>query len=319
MRLLVLGGAGFLGSAIVRRATSEGHRVHVIDGLVPETSGRREHVDGIPHVELTASRVEDYGDLAGALANADLVIDAMGWTLHRAALADPLRDLALNLASHVYWLQRLPRAAPPAVLYLGSRTQWGDVAGGEIAEDTPQEPADVQGIHKAAAEQHFALAARTHSLAVTTLRLPACIGPGQPFVGDDIGLVGGFVRAALAGRTIEVFGRGRRRGLAFVDDVAAVVLRLVALPAGGFNAYNLRGDVLAIDEIARKVVALVGRGTVAVAELPREVAAIDSGAAAIREDRLRAALGGAVPRTPVDDALAATVDYFRAALAGVRP
>jgi nucleoside-diphosphate-sugar epimerase len=318
MRLLVLGGAGFLGSAIVRRATSDGHRVHVIDGLLPETSGRREHLDGIPSLELTATRVEDCADLAGALARADVVIDAMGWTLHRAALADPLRDLALNLASHVYWLQRLPREAAPAVVYLGSRTQWGDVAGGEIAEDTPQEPADVQGIHKAAAEQHFALAARVHGLAVTTLRLPACIGPGQPFAGEDIGLVGGFVRAALAGRTIEVFGHGRRRALAFVDDVAAVVLRLAALPARGFTAYNLRGELLAIEDIARRVVALVARGAVTVAELPHELAAIDSGAAALREDRLRAALGGNVPRTAIEDALATTVDYFRRALDGAR-
>jgi UDP-glucose 4-epimerase len=315
-RVLVLGGAGFLGSRIVMHAAQHGHTVRVIDGLLPRTSGRRTNLARASDVELVATRVEDLPDLADRLAACDVIIDAMGWTLHRAALADPLHDLALNLTSHVHWLEQLPANARPLIVYLGSRTQWGDAPGGEIGEDTPQEPADVQGIHKAAAEQHFRLAARLRALPVVALRLPACIGPHQPHEGDDIGLVGGFVRDALAGRTIEVFGHGRRRALAFADDVAAVVTRLIAVHHEGFTAYNLRGELLAIDEIATRVVRLVGRGAVTVAELPRELAAIDSGAAALCEDRLRATLDGAVPRTPLDQALAVTVGYLRDVLGG---
>jgi len=247
------------------------------------------------------------------LAESDVIVDCMGWTQHRAALDDPLYDLELNVASHLHWLRRVPDHLRAKVVYLGSRGQYADPATGDIGEDDPQEPRDVQGIHKAATERHFRLAASLRDLDVVALRLPACIGPNQPAEGEDIGLVGGFARDLLAGRAIRVYGRGRRRAVAYVDDVAEIVCQLARLPGRGFQAYNLRGDVLPIEDIAKRLVAIVGRGSVEVADLPRDIAAIDSGAAAFREDRLRAALGGAVPRAPVDEALAATVRHLAGA------
>ena len=313
-RVTLFGGAGFIGSRIALACVRAGHRVRIVDGLLARTSGRREHLALIAaDVDFRPTRIEDAGDLDAVLADSDVIVDSMGWTQHRAALDDPLYDLTLNVASHLHWLRRVPDGMRAKVIYLGSRGQYADPETGDIGEDDPQEPRDVQGIHKAAAERHFRLAATLRDLDVITLRLPACIGPNQPVAGEDIGLVGGFARDLLAGRAIRVYGRGRRRALAYVDDVAEVVCRLAQLHGRGFQGYNLRGDVLPIEDIAARLVAIVGRGSVEVADLPRDIAAIDSGAAAFREDRLRAALGGAVPRTPVDEALAATVRHLAGA------
>jgi dTDP-L-rhamnose 4-epimerase len=311
MRVTVFGGAGFVGSRIVACCVRAGHAVLVVDGLVERTGGRRSHLDAVRNdVEVIERRVEEVGDLAARLARTDAVIDCMGWTRHRAALLDPLHDLALNLTAHVDWLLRLPADARPRIVYLGSRTQFTDPpGGGDIAEDAPPSPADVQGIHKAAAEEHVRLAARRRHLDALALRFPACIGPHQPADGDEIGLVGEFVRELRAGRCVRVFGHHRRRAVVFVDDVAEVVCRLLDVPADGFTAFNLRGDVLPIAELAHRLQTRVGRGTVEVVEVPAEIAAIDSGAAALREDRLRAALG-TVPRTALDAALDAAVRWL---------
>ena len=313
-RVTLFGGAGFIGSRIALACLRAGHRVRVIDGLLARTSGRRENLAPVAaDIDFRAARIEHVGDLDRVLAESDVIVDCMGWTQHRAALDDPLYDLELNVASHLHWLRRVPDHLRAKVVYLGSRGQYADPATGDIGEDDPQEPRDVQGIHKAAAERHFRLAASLRDLDVVALRLPACVGPNQPAEGEDIGLVGGFARDLLAGRAIRVYGRGRRRAVAYVDDVAEIVCQLARLPGRGFQAYNLRGDVLPIEDIAKRLVAIVGRGSVEVADLPRDIAAIDSGAAAFREDRLRAALGGAVPRTPVDEALAATVRHLAGA------
>ena len=313
-RVTLFGGAGFIGSRIALACVRAGHRVRVIDGLLARTSGRRENLAPVAaDIDFRAARIEHVGDLDRVLAESDVIVDCMGWTQHRAALDDPLYDLELNVASHLHWLRRVPDHLRAKVVYLGSRGQYADPATGDIGEDDPQEPRDVQGIHKAAAERHFRLAASLRDLDVVALRLPACVGPNQPAEGEDIGLVGGFARDLLAGRAIRVYGRGRRRAVAYVDDVAEIVCQLARLPGRGFQAYNLRGDVLPIEDIAKRLVAIVGRGSVEVADLPRDIAAIDSGAAAFREDRLRAALGGAVPRTPVDEALAATVRHLAGA------
>ena len=313
-RVTLFGGAGFLGSRIAEQCVGMGHHVCVVDGLLPYTAGRREHVAHLgPSVELRCSRIEETDDLQGLVAESDAIVDCMGWTRHRAALADPLYDQQLNLASHVHWLYRVPEGAHPRVIYLGSRGQFGNPHGDEIDEDAPQCPVDVQGIHKSAAEHHFRLAARLRGFPVVSLRLPACVGPNQPTDGEDVGLVGGFVRDLLAGRTVQVYGRGRRRAVAYADDVAAVVCRLLALPLEGFTPYNLRGEVLPIEDIATRLAALIGRGRVDVADVPHEVAAIDVGGGMLREDRLRAALGG-LSRTPIDTVFAATVRYLEAAL-----
>lgn len=314
--MLLLGGAGFIGSQITAAFVKAGHTIRVIDGLLPQTSGRRENLAGVAgQVEILAQRVEEIPDLDRYLADSDVIVDCMGWTLHRGALADPLYDMTLNLASHIHWLARLPKDAKPLVVYLGGRVQYANVPGAEIDEDTPQDPLDIQGIHKSAAERHFRLAARLRGLAIISLRFPACIGRGQPFQGDDIGLVGGFIREALAGRPIQVFGRGRKRAIAFVGDVVEIVGRLASARPEGFVSYNLRGEVLPIDELAGLVVEAVGRGSVEVTELPKDVAAIDSGEAAFRQDRLRDALGGRVPATPLADALKETVGYMKEVLA----
>jgi len=313
-RVTLFGGAGFIGSRIALACVRAGHRVRVIDGLLARTSGRRENLAPVAaDIDFRAARIEHVGDLDRVLAESDVIVDCMGWTQHRAALDDPLYDLELNVASHLHWLRRVPDHLRAKVVYLGSRGQYADPATGDIGEDDPQEPRDVQGIHKAATERHFRLAASLRDLDVVALRLPACIGPNQPAEGEDIGLLGGFARDLLAGRAIRVYGRGRRRAVAYVDDVAEIVCQLARLPGRGFQAYNLRGDVLPIEDIAKRLVAIVGRGSVEVADLPRDIAAIDSGAAAFREDRLRAALGGAVPRTLVDEALAATVRHLAGA------
>ena len=73
-----------------------------------------------------------------------------------------------------------------------------------ITESTAMVPEDVQGIHKAAADHHFRVFAKLKRLNVLSLRFANCYGPNQPRAGEDIGLIGGFIRDALAGKTIVV-------------------------------------------------------------------------------------------------------------------
>ena len=310
-QILIFGGAGFLGSHVVRRFVSAGDRVIVVDALVAGTGGSLDHLGDVRgQIEMRTEAIEQVDSLPALVGSADLVIDAMAWTRHVAAMADPLRDMRLNLASHITLLQAL-RAQPPRLLvYLGSRSQYGRMASGVITEDTPMAPQDPQGVHKVATETHFKNFAALDGFNVVSLRLPNCFGESQPVSGEDIGLVGGFIRSLCQGATIKVYGAGRRRAILYARDVAEIVARVVDQPIAGFVPLNVAGHDVDIREIATRLQAIAGAGAVADEAVPAHVKAMDTGDATIDQSRLEAMIGAA-PRTDLADALDATVGYFK--------
>ena len=305
--VLVAGGAGFVGSHIAGRFLAAGWSVTVVDGLMPKTGGREAYVD--ERARFIRSRVEDAGrELEAAIAASDVVVDAMGWTSHNAALHDPEYDLALNIGSHLALLRPLKANRRP-VIYLGSRTQYGRPAVAEITEETPMQPEDVQGLHKVAAEGHFRIAAK-FGLAAVSLRFPNCFGERQPAHGADIGLIGSMIRDFLRDETVEIYGTGRRRNIVYAGDVAEVVFRIANAGFTGFQPYNLAGTGVSIDELAAKLQRLAGSGRMTHKPMPAQVAAIELGDGAASDRRLQEWIGP-VPQSDFDAALGRTVEFMR--------
>ncbi|MBT7861175.1 MAG: NAD(P)-dependent oxidoreductase [Gemmatimonadetes bacterium] len=308
---LILGGAGFLGSHTVGGLAASGWRVTVIDGELPGCGGDKELLTKVRgNAELIECNVEEVDDLGERLADCDVVIDAMGWTRHREGLANPLRDMDLNLACHLHVISKLPRKNPPRVIYLGSRGQYGQPDSAMIDEDTPMVPRDPQGVHKVAAESHFRVYAGLWGLDVTSLRLPNCYGPGQPVAEKDIGLVGGFIRDLLAGRVVEIYGGERVRYLGSAADVATVVGGLVQLKSEGFRAYNYAGHKVTLGELVKMLRDIIGQGDWVDEPMPSEIGATDTGDAVFSDSRLRQVLPD-FTQTNLADALSETVEYFR--------
>jgi len=307
----VFGGAGFIGSHIVEELASRGEAVTVVDGLLPRTGGARRHLAAVEHrLTFSAKQIEEVDDLVELVGSSDVVVDCMAWTRHLAALEDPAYDMRLNLASHLTLLAALRRAPRPLVVYLASLSQYGSAAATAITEQTPMVPTDVQAIHKVAADHHFRLAAALHGLNVISLRVPNCFGERQPLEGDDIGLIGGFIRTLLAGNDVMVYGAGRRRSIVYVRDLAALIVRLCDCRPRGFTPLNLAGERVSVAELAATLASLVGCGAVREADMPHEVGVIDQAGGDVSEDRLRALVGDP-PRTDLRAALATTVEYFR--------
>lgn len=308
-QVLIAGGAGFIGSAIARRFAALGHPVVVIDGLCARTGGRRRHLAGTSSRFIEA-RIEEAPALRTLIDGSQTVVDCMGWTSHVAALSDPLYDEELNLRSHLHLLNATRVGARALFVYLASRGQFGNPPVERISEEAPALPRDVQGIHKLAAELHYRRAAAAKRLDVVSLRLPNTFGPNQPTIGPDIGLVGGFVRTALAGGEIEVYGARRQRNLVYAEDVASIVVALREAGVRGFHALNVAGTPVGLAELARAITRAAGRGKVVSRPMPTRIQTIDVGNAPMSQSRLRAIIGR-VPATPLATSLDATVEFFR--------
>jgi nucleoside-diphosphate-sugar epimerase len=308
--VLIAGGAGFIGSSIAKRFVAEGHGVIVIDGLLGRTGGRINNLKEIKRcIRFIHSTIEDVAGLRALVKSSDVIVDCMGLTAHHIGMKAPLYDLMLNARSHLVLVQHLVGCADKKVIYLGSRGQYGNPGMDRIDEDTVMEPNDIQGINKAAAEAYYRVYSKANGFNVVSIRLPNCFGYNQPMRGEDIGLIGSFIRDALNGKVIEVFGN-RERNIVYAPDVASVVFKIAGKRFSGFNAFNLAGHRVAIKFIASTIVKIVGKGSVKTAKLPDQLKVIDIGGAKYDDTKLSKFLGD-IPTTDITYAFKDTAEYFK--------
>jgi UDP-glucose 4-epimerase len=307
--VLIAGGAGFVGSHIAKRFWRAGYSVTVIDGLLEHTGGKEQNIDPILNeIQFLKMDIRESHTLADLIRGSQVIVDCMAWSRHRSAIQNPLYDLRLNLETHLYLLQYLH--PDQKIIYLGSRSQYGTPDVNVIVEDTPMIPVDIQGTHKIAAESYFRVYSRLRGLNVISLRFPNCFGVNQPLDGEDVGLVGGFIRDLLRRRLVEVYGTQRKRSLVYAPDLAEVVLFLSQSQLIGFSAYNLAGTEIYIKSLVEKLIELIGYGAYQLREIPIDISSIDVGNASFNNGKLRAVIGE-IPITNLQIALQTTIDYFK--------
>lgn len=306
MKVLIAGGAGFIGSHIAEAFLANRDRVIIVDGLLPETGGSPANLPAGPGLDTYYARVENLEALPKLVREVDLVVDAMGWTRHLLAMENPSYDLTLNVSSHLALIAAFPLAGGPRVVHLGSRGQYGNPTVASIDETTPCVPQDIQGVHKHAGESHWRIAAKVRRFATTSLRFGNTFGPRQPIIGRDVGLVGQFIRDLSDGKEIELFGEGRIRPLIYAPDLAAAVVRLARQPWEGFHAFNVSGWDVPLEDLVDRLRRILGCGSWRMVPFPEHVRAIDVGNAAFDGSSFDQQIGG-LHRTDFETALGITL------------
>lgn len=306
-KVVVTGGAGFLGSALARALAGRGARVTVLDAFLPETGANEANLDGIGatvvRLDLRRDALED------ALAGADAIFHLAAQTSHMDSQADPRGDLAQNADATLRLILAARAAAPAArVVHASTRQLYGRPRALPVAEDHPVEPPDANAVSKWAAEQYWLLEHKVHGRPVVSLRLTNCYGPGLRVKDHRQTFLGLWVRRVLEGAAFEVWGGDQMRDLAYTDDVAAAFLAAADVPPG---TYNLGGSPpVSLRDLAEALVAANGGGRYVVKAFPAERAKIDIGSYVSDDSRFRAATGWA-PQVSLDEGLRRTLDWFR--------
>lgn len=220
VRCVVTGGLGFIGSNLVHALLEAGAEVGVIDALVPEHGGDLRNLEGAAGAHILIADLSDRS-VAEFVDGVDVIFNVAGQVSHHASMIDPLRDLDLNVRSHVAFLETVRRVAPGARMVLTSTRQvYGRPERIPVDELHPTRPVDVNGVDKLACEQFHLLYGVVHGLRPTVLRLTNVYGPRQNLSKDDLGAIPVFIRRALRGEPIRLYGDGtQRRDCLHVDDI----------------------------------------------------------------------------------------------------
>ncbi len=228
MRVLVTGGAGFLGSALVRALLARGDDVVVLDALT--YAGRREHLDGLD-APLIVGDVRDPEACRRALVGVDTVVHCAAETHVDRSLVDPLAFVRTNVEGTQVLLKEAARSDVERFHHVSTDEVYGSLAPGEPAwrPDAPLRPRNPYAASKAAADHLVWAACNGYGLPVSMHRAANTYGPRQ----WPEKLIPLFIERAQHGDRLPVYGDGRQvRDWLYVEDHAAAIAAMLALPAG---------------------------------------------------------------------------------------
>lgn len=217
MKVLVTGGAGFIGSHSVDRLLASGHQVVVVDDL---SSGSLDNLN--QQAKFVRMNILDE-NLASLFEKErfDAVLHLAAQTMVPASLDRPVIDAQVNVMGTLQILESSRRTGVRKIVFASSAAVYGDVAGLPIPEDAAGRPASFYGLSKMTAERYIQMYRELHGVGYVILRYANVYGDRQGDRGEG-GVVSIFARNMLAGKTVTVFGDGlQTRDFVYVGDIAA--------------------------------------------------------------------------------------------------
>jgi len=305
LRILVTGGAGFIGSNVVDRLVALGHEVAVLDDL---STGFREFVN--PAARFHHADLTDAAALERCFAEfRPEVVDHHAAQIDvRRSVTDPVFDATVNVLGGLRLLEACTRHGVHKLIYASTGgALYGEGRVLPAPEDHPVNPEAPYGASKHALEHYLYLWKLLHGLDSTVLRYPNVYGPRQNPHGEA-GVNAIFIGLMLEGKRPRIFGTGEQvRDYLFVDDV--VEANVMALDRADGEIMNLgTGIGTSVNDIVRELNAILGTALEPIYEAPRagEIQRIflDAG-------RAKRVLGW-TPRTAFRDGLRRTVEWSRA-------
>jgi nucleoside-diphosphate-sugar epimerase len=224
-KYVVTGGAGFIGSALVRGLLREGaSKVVVIDNLL---TGREENLDEVrSSIEYHAADVRDYDGIASVLRGADVVFHEAAIPSVPRSIQDPVPSHEVNIDGTFQVLRAAAAGNVGRVVYAASSSAYGDTEVLPKVETMSPQPKSPYAMQKLAGEHYCSVFAECFGLATVALRYFNVFGPRQDPSSPYSGVLSLFMRAVLERRSPTIYGDGEQsRDFTYVDDVVALNLK----------------------------------------------------------------------------------------------
>lgn len=305
--VLVSGGAGFIGSHLVRRLVAEGAHVRVLDNL---SSGSRANLAGIEsQIDLREGDVRNAIACRDACRGVDAVFHMAAYISVPGSVKDPVTADAINIGGTLNMLMGAASAGAHRFVLSSSAAVYGDTDVIPTHEDVLPQPLAPYGLEKLYGEHCCRLFLHLHGLEALALRYFNVFGPRQNPNSEYAAVIPKFITTLLAGEAPTIFGDGEQtRDFLFVEDVVQANLLAATREGVGGRVFNVAGGhAVTLNELAEVLASVTGTRGKAVhgPERPGDIRHSCADTTRARE------VLGFTPSFTLEEGLARTVEYYR--------
>ncbi len=255
--VLVTGGAGFIGSNLVRALLERGDEVRVLDNF---STGSRANLDGLA-VEIVEGELRSYERVHNAVRGAEVVFHLGALGSVPRSVQDPLTSSAVNVEGTLNVLLAARDEGVRRVVFSSSTSVYGSSSAMPTREDSPPDPISPYGVAKLAAERYCIAFSRVYeSFETVVLRYFNVFGPRQSPLSQYAAVIPLFVTAIAAGEPITIHGDGEQsRDFTYVDNVVAATIAAAGAAGASGRAFNVAGGAPAsVNRVAETIGEILG-------------------------------------------------------------
>lgn len=313
-RVLVTGGLGFIGSNLSARLVELGAKVTIVDNMMPRLGGNLLNVKEImEQVHINFSDVRDAHSMDYLVKGQEVIFHLAGQVNHVDSIRNPIQDLDINCRGTLVLLESCRKYNREAkIIFAGTRGEYGASVKLPVAEDHPTNPKGIYAVTNLSAEKMVLVYHDVHQIPGACLRITNTYGPRHQMAHDEYGVVNWFIRKAIDGEAIPVFGDGRiLRDFLFVDDAVECFLSVADCPRAFGEVFNVgTGIPYSFIDLGKKIVEIAGTGKTAFTEFTKERKEVEPGDYYTDISKIERVVGWK-PRTPLDEGLRKTIQFYR--------
>lgn len=314
LRVLILGGMGFIGSNLAHLLVKSGAQVTILDNFLPDHGANGFNLEGIrDQVQVHLGDLRAGEALRALLPEQQLIFNLAAQTSHSDSMRDPLLDLDINNRGNLVFLEACRAVNPTArIVYIGTRAYYGAPETPQVLETAPIKPLDVYAVNRFAAEQYHLIYHRHYGLPVSCLRLGNLYGPRAQMRHPRYNVLNYFIRLALEDETIQVYGTGEQvRDYLYIADACEALLAAGLSDQAIGQIYNVgSGKGTAFRDLVKQILSLAGQGNYRQIDWPEGTRAFDVGDVQMDIGKIGRELNWQ-PQTTLSDGLQQTLNYYR--------
>jgi nucleoside-diphosphate-sugar epimerase len=305
--VMVAGGAGFIGSAVVRELLARGARVVCFDSYLHGVPSNVQGLDG-PLTVVQGSALEAWKLIETINKyEVEYIIDCIGDTFVVSAYEMPQRFFDVNLQSNFNVLMAAKVCKIKRMLYISSTEVYGQSNLPKFSEDAPLNPLNTYAVSKLAADRLCFTMHVEHSIPVVTARIFNCYGPREthPYIIPEI------ISQLSRGNTLSLGNINAERDFTYVHDTARALIAVLESDMPNGEVVNVGSDIAySIEGLARKIAGLMGVTDLRIMQDPRRLRRLDLEHLQCDNTKLRRYTGWS-PQVGIEDGLLRTIEWFR--------